>query len=72
MAVADPPYALANDAVARVLATLLTTQWLVPGAIVAVERSKRYEPFSWPAGYEPDRSRRYGEAAFWYGLAAGT
>ena len=29
------------------------------------------DPVSWPAGYAPDRSRRYGEATFWYGLAAG-
>jgi 16S rRNA (guanine966-N2)-methyltransferase len=72
VAVADPPYALDNEEVARVLAVLLTSRWLVPGAIVAVERSKRYEPFSWPAGYGADRSRRYGEATFWYGLAAGT
>jgi len=26
----------------------------------------------WPACYAQDRARRYGEATFWYGLAAGT
>jgi hypothetical protein len=24
----------------------------------------------WPDGFTPDRDRRYGEATFWYGLAA--
>jgi pantetheine-phosphate adenylyltransferase len=36
-----------------------------------VERATRAGPFTWPAGYTPDRSRGYGEATFWYGLAAG-
>jgi 16S rRNA (guanine966-N2)-methyltransferase len=70
--VADPPYAVANDEVTRMLIALASAGWLAPAAIVAVERASREEPFSWPAGYQPDRSRKYGEAAFWYGLAAGT
>ena len=45
--------------------------WLAPGALVAVERATRSGPPTWPAGYETDRSRRYGEATLWYGLAAG-
>jgi 16S rRNA (guanine966-N2)-methyltransferase len=68
--VADPPYAVANDEVTAMLTALAGGGWLAPGAVVAVERARRQEPFSWPAGYEPDRSRTYGEAAFWYGLAA--
>jgi 16S rRNA (guanine966-N2)-methyltransferase len=46
--------------------------WLASGALVAVERASRSGPVAWPAGYTPDRSRRYGEATVWYGLAAGT
>ena len=41
--------------------------WLAPGALVIVERATRSGPVSWPAGLEPDRARRYGEATFWYG-----
>lgn len=67
--VADPPYAVTNEEVTAMLSAL-SAGWLTPAAVVAVERASRDEPFSWPAGYEPDRSRRYGEAAFWYGLAA--
>jgi len=45
--------------------------WLAPGALLAVERASRSGPVPWPPGYSSDRSRRYGEATFWYGLAAG-
>ncbi len=71
LVVADPPYAVTGDGVTAVLTTLTAAGWLVPGAVVAVERASRDQPFSWPSGYRADRSRRYGEAAFWYGLAAG-
>jgi 16S rRNA (guanine966-N2)-methyltransferase len=46
--------------------------WLAPGALVIVERATRSSPFAWPSGYTPERSRGYGEATLWYGLAAGT
>jgi 16S rRNA (guanine966-N2)-methyltransferase len=69
--VADPPYALGDEEVAEMLTALVTGGWLAPGALVAVERASRSGPLPWPAGYAPDRSRRYGEATFWYGLAAG-
>ena len=66
---ADPPYALADAAVERVLALLADAGWLAPGALVVVERATRSGPVSWPDGFVPDRERRYGEATFWYGLA---
>jgi 16S rRNA (guanine966-N2)-methyltransferase len=69
-AFADPPYAVRDDELTRVLAAL-RRGWLAPGALVAVERATRSGAPTWPAGYEPDRSRRYGEATVWYGLAAG-
>ena len=71
LVVADPPYAAADDDITAMLAALRDRSWLAPGAVVAVERASRSEPVRWPAGYAPDRSRRYGEATFWYGLAAG-
>jgi 16S rRNA (guanine966-N2)-methyltransferase len=69
--VADPPYAVADEDVAAMLAALRDGSWLAPGAVVAVERATRSGPVHWPPGYAPDRSRRYGEGTFWYGLAAG-
>ena len=68
---ADPPYAVSDDAVTDVLAALAANGWLAPGALLAVERSTRSQPLRWPAGYAHDRSRRYGEATLWYGLATG-
>ena len=68
--VADPPYATGDEEVTAML-TALRGGWLAPGALVVVERATRSGPVAWPGGYAPDRSRRYGEATFWYGLAAG-
>jgi 16S rRNA (guanine966-N2)-methyltransferase len=64
---ADPPYALPGDEVSAMLQTLRDHGWLAPGALVIVERATRSGPVSWPAGLQPDRARRYGEATFWYG-----
>ena len=66
LAFADPPYAVTGEAVARVL-TQLTTGWLTDGALVVVERATRSGPLDWPPGYVAGKSRRYGEATFWYG-----
>jgi 16S rRNA (guanine966-N2)-methyltransferase len=66
---ADPPYALADAGVSRVLILLAEQGWLAPGALVIVERATRSGPLSWPDGFVPDRARRYGEATFWYGHA---
>lgn len=63
---ADPPYALADDEVSAMLQALSEHGWLAPGALVVVERATRSGPFRWPAGFTPDRARRYGEATFWY------
>ena len=67
---ADPPYAMTTAAVTRVL-TLLTDGWLAPDALVVVERATRSGPVHWPPGYLPGKSRRYGEATFWYGWNGG-
>src|SRR5215475_5663453 len=66
---ADPPYALPQAGVSRVLSLLAGHGWLAPGALVIVERATRSGPLNWPDGFVADRARRYGEATFWYGLA---
>jgi 16S rRNA (guanine966-N2)-methyltransferase len=63
----DPPYA---DPIAGVLDLLRSGAWLVPGAIVCVERASRDLSLSWPSGIEELRSRRYGDSALWYGRAS--
>lgn len=64
---ADPPYALVADEVSGMLVALADRGWLAPEALVIVERATRSGPVNWPAGFEADRARRYGEATFWYG-----
>jgi 16S rRNA (guanine966-N2)-methyltransferase len=69
VAFADPPYAMADAEISRVLSLLVDEGWLVPEALVIVERATRSGPVRWPDGFVPDRARKYGEATFWYGLA---
>ena len=66
LVIADPPYAVTEEAVTRVLA-LLQAGWLADDALVVIERATRSGPVDWPPGFLPGKSRRYGEATFWYG-----
>ncbi|WEH39464.1 16S rRNA (guanine(966)-N(2))-methyltransferase RsmD [Streptomyces sp. NBC_01218] len=66
----DPPYVVTDDDLREILLTLRTRGWLGEDALVTVERATRGGEFDWPDGYEPLRSRRYGEATLWYGRAA--
>ncbi|MDH6224765.1 MULTISPECIES: 16S rRNA (guanine(966)-N(2))-methyltransferase RsmD [Streptomyces] len=68
----DPPYAVTDDDLREILLTLRSGGWLAEEALVTVERSTRGGEFSWPQGFAPLRSRRYGEGTFWYGHAAST
>lgn len=67
---ADPPYPVRGEQVTADLAALVAQQWLVPGALVVVERSSRSSDLVWPDGLTGTRSRRYGETTLWYGHAA--
>ncbi|MFJ5833179.1 16S rRNA (guanine(966)-N(2))-methyltransferase RsmD [Streptomyces sp. NPDC093089] len=68
----DPPYAVSDGELREILLTLRSGGWLSEDALVTVERSTRGGEFGWPTGFEPLRSRRYGEGTFWYGRAAST
>jgi 16S rRNA (guanine966-N2)-methyltransferase len=65
----DPPYPLAEDALAADLAALAAEGWLVPGALVVVERSARSPEPAWPDGFAETREKRYGETTLWYAQA---
>lgn len=60
----DPPYDVAEDDLADVLAQV--TRWLAPDAVVVVERSRRSPEPTWPAGLEPTDERRYGDTVLWF------
>ncbi|MFB7875448.1 16S rRNA (guanine(966)-N(2))-methyltransferase RsmD [Nocardia sp. NPDC056064] len=58
---ADPPYDVSTPEVTADLAALAANGWLAPEALVIVERSIRSPEITWPAGYAPLRTRKYGE-----------
>lgn len=66
MVLADPPYELADDAVAELLQALIPL--LADDAVVVVERHSDSLETNWPAGFEPTgqkiKKRTYGIARF--------
>ncbi|NXY93644.1 16S rRNA (guanine(966)-N(2))-methyltransferase RsmD [Streptomyces sp. BR123] len=68
----DPPYAVSHSDLGEILLTLRANGWLTDDALVTVERGTRSGAFPWPEGFEPLRSRKYGEGTLWYGRAAFT
>jgi len=68
----DPPYALPAEDVDRDLAALVAHGWLVPSALVVLERGSRGSDPTWPEGLVADRDKKYGETVLWYGHAART
>ncbi|WP_109505480.1 16S rRNA (guanine(966)-N(2))-methyltransferase RsmD [Nocardioides speluncae] len=67
----DPPYPMPGAEVAETLRLLVEHDWLVPGALVVVERSVRTSAPDWPCGLAAEKERTYGETVLWYGHAAG-
>lgn len=66
----DPPYPMPTADVDADLRLLDHHDWLVPGAMVVVERSARSDPPAFPGDFTDRRERRYGETTLWYGHAA--
>lgn len=66
----DPPYPLPDADVTAALAALVAGDWLVPGALVVVERSVRGPDLVWPDGLVGERAKKYGETMLWYGHTA--
>jgi 16S rRNA (guanine966-N2)-methyltransferase len=64
---ADPPYEVSSADVEAVLAALIAGGWVAVGAIAVVERPKSARPLTWPAGWTPDRDRRYGDTRLEFG-----
>lgn len=66
---ADPPYPLAEEHLAAVLAALAAGEWFAPDAVVVLERSSRSPAPRLPDGVVHDRRKDYGETTLWYGRA---
>jgi 16S rRNA (guanine966-N2)-methyltransferase len=65
----DPPYPMPDADVAADLAALVGQGWLVPGALVVVERAAKRSRVDWPDGIVEERTKKYGETTLWYGHA---
>lgn len=68
---ADPPYSVTDDEVARWLRTALAGGWLAGGAAVVVERARSRTSFPWPDGFAAVRDRRYGDTVLHSAYVAG-
>ncbi|MBI4940889.1 MAG: 16S rRNA (guanine(966)-N(2))-methyltransferase RsmD [Actinobacteria bacterium] len=64
LAFLDPPYAMGEDDLAKVLAAL-AAGWLSDDGLVVVERSSRSPEPRWPEGLVRSAVRRYGETSLW-------
>jgi 16S rRNA (guanine966-N2)-methyltransferase len=69
LAFLDPPYPLADAEVAGDLERLIAHGWLVPEALVVVERASRSPEPAWPDGFTEARGRKYGETMLWFAQA---
>jgi 16S rRNA (guanine966-N2)-methyltransferase len=70
LVLADPPYAVDTAELTEMLVALAEHGWVAPGSLVVVERAGRDGAPDWPEGYEPGRSRRYGDTELhWAGKA---
>lgn len=66
LVLADPPYAVTEDALGAVLAALVANAWLAPSALLVVERSRRSPEPPWPPGVVLIGPRTYGDTAMWF------
>lgn len=62
----DPPYMEANENIESCLMSLVENDYLLPDALVCVERSTRSRPFNWPAALENSWIRKYGETSLYF------
>ncbi|WP_414944990.1 16S rRNA (guanine(966)-N(2))-methyltransferase RsmD [Amycolatopsis sp. cmx-11-32] len=63
---ADPPYAVDSTRLGEVMAALAAGQWVADGALVVIERAARDGEPDWPPGFEPMRTKRYGDTALYW------
>lgn len=68
---ADPPYALASDALDVVVTSLLSSEWLAPASLVVLERSRRTPAPAWPTEMADAWCRDYGETVLYFAQTPG-
>lgn len=67
---ADPPYEVSTGSVEGVLSALSANGWVRPGAVAVIERPAGAATLTWPAGWQADDERRYGDTRLEFGVIA--
>jgi 16S rRNA (guanine966-N2)-methyltransferase len=62
----DPPYDFADSDLTKILENLHSNNFFKDGAIIAIERATKSTQPEWPEGYEPSRTKVYGQASIYY------
>lgn len=63
----DPPYALADVDIVKILERLYASGFMVSQTLIVIERASRNDAFPWPTKMRSVKERRYGNAAIFYG-----
>ncbi len=66
----DPPYDFADNAITQILEKLHVNNFFKEGAVIAIERATKTTQPLWPEGYEPSRTKVYGQASIYYANCA--
>ncbi|CAB4756423.1 MAG: 16S rRNA (guanine(966)-N(2))-methyltransferase RsmD [Actinobacteria bacterium] len=62
----DPPYDFADSELTTILEKLHVNNFLKADAVIAIERASKTSQPVWPQGYEPSRTKVYGQASIYY------
>jgi len=62
----DPPYDFADSEITAILEKLHANNFFKDDAIIAIERASKTTQPAWPHGYEPSRTKVYGQASIYY------
>ena len=62
----DPPYDFADSDLTKILENMHSNNFFKDGAIIAIERATKSTQPEWPEGYEPSRTKVYGQASIYY------
>ncbi|NDI08101.1 MAG: 16S rRNA (guanine(966)-N(2))-methyltransferase RsmD [Actinobacteria bacterium] len=62
----DPPYDFSDSEISTILEKLHENSFFKDGAVIAIERASKTAQPVWPQGYEPSRTKVYGQASIYY------
>jgi len=62
----DPPYDFDDTELTSILEKLHANNFFKDAALIAIERASKSAPPVWPEGYEPSRTKVYGQASIYY------